>query len=46
MLLASTLSSLYTASTLLINPTMLTGKSLGAFVVGLMDGDGSLQVNH
>jgi LAGLIDADG endonuclease len=30
----------------LILPTILTGDRLAAFVVGLIDGDGSLQVNH
>jgi hypothetical protein len=30
----------------IIFPTMLKGDCLGAFVVGLIDGDGSLQVNH
>ena len=29
-----------------IQPVMLTGDKLAAFVVGLIDGDGSLQVNH
>lgn len=29
-----------------IIPTMLTGDRLAAFVVGLIDGDGSFQVNH
>jgi len=30
----------------LLKPTMLSADRLGAFVVGLIDGDGSLQVNH
>ena len=30
----------------LIKPNLLTGEPLAAFVVGLIDGDGSLQVNH
>lgn len=30
----------------LISPALLTGDRLAAFVVGLIDGDGSLQVNH
>lgn len=30
----------------IILPTMLTGDRLAAFVVGLIDGEGSLQVNH
>jgi hypothetical protein len=30
----------------MILPKLLTGDSLAAFVVGLIDGDGSIQVNH
>jgi len=45
-LFISALSSLQSTFTMLLNPTMLTGKHLAAFVVGLIDGDGSLQVNH
>lgn len=30
----------------LLKPTMLSGDRLAAFVVGLIDGDGSIQVNH
>lgn len=33
-------------SSSMIMPLMLTGDRLAAFVVGLIDGDGSLQVNH
>lgn len=33
-------------SSSIIVPLMLTGDRLAAFVVGLIDGDGSLQVNH
>lgn len=35
-----------TMSTFLILPKRLIGDRLAAFVVGLIDGDGSLQVNH
>lgn len=42
----STISSFHTLSKGLISPTKLTGDHLAAFVVGLIDGDGSLQVNH
>lgn len=35
-----------TLSEMPIQPVMLTGDKLAAFVVGLIDGDGSLQVNH
>ena len=38
--------SLHTMSSSIILPVMLTGKQLAAFVVGLIDGDGSFQVNH
>jgi cytochrome c oxidase subunit 1 len=30
----------------IVRPQMLSGECLAAFVVGLIDGDGSLQVNH
>lgn len=30
----------------IVRPQMLSGERLAAFVVGLIDGDGSLQVNH
>jgi len=33
-------------SSSIIRPTMLTEDRLAAFVVGLIDGDGSFQVNH
>ena len=45
-LLVSVLSSLHSSSRILLSPTTLTGEHLAAFVVGLIDGDGSLQVNH
>lgn len=45
-LLVSALSALHSTSAMIVSPTMLTGKHLAAFVVGLIDGDGSLQVNH
>lgn len=38
--------SLSNISTSLIKPQRLIGDKLAAFVVGLIDGDGSLQVNH
>lgn len=38
--------TLHMMSSSIIMPLMLTGDRLAAFVVGLIDGDGSLQVNH
>lgn len=42
----SSLGSLQSIASKPINPPMLGDNQLAAFVVGLIDGDGSLQVNH
>lgn len=40
------LSSIFIGNTMIKSPPTLTRKQLDAFTIGLIDGDGSLQVNH